>query len=104
MEPDVQKCEREPTRAPRRDPETLHHNSTAPQVAGLSRHLELAQAQVHEARDYQTRRQAQRYANSIKRALRPAPIDGSAAAAEAIRNSQVLSIVAWAERQSGGAR
>lgn len=101
MEPDPQKCEREPTRAPERG----HQNatpaySTSPQANGILRLLEMAQAEAATARDPQARRAAQHRANALRRRLRPGPVDGGAAAAEAILSARVNELVLWAERRA----
>lgn len=94
------KCEREPTRAPQRG----HQNatqaySTSAQANGILRLLEMAEAEAATARDPQARRAAQHRANRLRRRLRPAPVDGGAAALEAIRNAAITNIVKWAERR-----
>ncbi len=88
-------------------PDSKPTQFTAPgerQARGLLHQLEVAEARVAAAPDWQTARAARRATNLLRRRLRPAPVDGGAAALEAIRASQVNAIVSWAESQSGGGR
>ena len=102
----MRKKESRPTESTSNRPEENHYsaNCIAPWPAGLPRQLEVAEARVAAAPDWQTAREARRATNLLRRRLRPAPVDGGAAALEAIRASQVNAIVSWAESQSGGGR
>ena len=102
----MRKKESRPTESTSNRPEENHYsaNCIAPWPAGLPRQLEAAEAGVAAAPDWQTAREGRRAANLLRRRLRPAPVDGGAAALEAIRASQVNAIVSWAESQSGGGR
>ena len=89
-------------------PDLSRVNRTAPvprQAHGLLHHLEVAQARVDQAGDYQTRRQARRAANRLRRALRPAPVQAPDwRHVEAERLMQVRALARWATEQSGGGR
>lgn len=77
----------------------------SPQAAGLLRHLEVAQTRVDRAPDYRARREAQRYTNRLRRALRPAPAPvPDWKTVEVARQVQINAIVQWAERREGAGR
>ena len=102
----MRKKESRPTESTSNRPEENHYsaNCIAPWPAGLPRQLEAAEAGVAAAPDWQTAREGRRAANLLRRRLRPAPVDGGAAALEAGRNAAIMDVVLWAERRQGAGR